>query len=265
MSQGAQRLIDDLDETWRSIDDLCRDLTEAEWKTPTGCPGWSVQDTMSHLIDYESGALGRPRPAHTPGDVSHTKNAMGEGNEVGVDYRRAWPGVQVLDEFREVTGARLAQLRAMTDDDFAQEVATPVGPGTVTDMLVLRVMDTWTHEQDMRRALATPGHERGRAVDDSIEYFARFLPMLIGKRAQAPDGTTVVVAVGDRYRTTIAVAGGRANVVDDEPAAPTVTLTMSPATFAALVGGRADAPDDATLAGDDALGRRILASLAFMP
>src|SRR5688500_15098223 len=99
MSQAVSPSIDNLETTWRSIDSPCASLSEDEWKRPTGCPGWSVQDSLAHLIDYEARALGRPGPEHTPGDVSHTKNEMGVSNEVGVDYRRRLSGREVLDEF----------------------------------------------------------------------------------------------------------------------------------------------------------------------
>ena len=48
--------VDHLDETWRSIDALCSGFTDEEWSTDTGCQGWSVQDQLSHLVDYESRA-----------------------------------------------------------------------------------------------------------------------------------------------------------------------------------------------------------------
>src|SRR3954465_13820898 len=105
--------IDNLEQTWASLDALLASLSEDEWKRPTGCPGWTVQDNVSHLIDYEARALGRAAPEHTPADLSHTKNALGESNEVGVDFRRTHPGAEVLAEFREVTAARLTQLRAL--------------------------------------------------------------------------------------------------------------------------------------------------------
>jgi hypothetical protein len=40
---------------------------------------------------------------------------------------------------------------------------------------------------------------------------------------------------------------------------------MPATTFAALVGGRSDAPGDARIDGDADLGARIIASLGFMP
>jgi uncharacterized protein (TIGR03083 family) len=265
MSTAISPSIDHLETTWRSIDELCSTLSDEEWLRPTGCPGWTVKDNIAHLIDYESRALGRPGPEHTPADVSHTKNAMGESNEVGVDYRRAKSGPEVLDEFREVTAARLAQLQALTADDLKREIVTPAGPGTLADMLRLRMMDTWTHEQDMRRALNQPGNTEGPAAQEAVGFFTGFLPIIVGKRASAPDGATVVVEIGDVHRSAIEVVAGRANVVELEPETPTVALSIPPSTFAALVGGRSDTPDDAVIKGDESLGRAILAQLAFLP
>ena len=261
----ASASIDNLDTTWRSLVELCESLTDEQWMCPTGCPGWSVQDQVSHLIDYESRALGRPAPAEHSLSRPHTKNALGEGNEVGVELRRGRTGAEVLAELREVTAARLAQLTALTADDLAREIVTPAGPGTVADMLRLRVMDTWSHEQDIRRAVGQPGHDEGPVVDEAVAYFAQFLPIVIVKRAGATDGSIAVMQIGTGYRSTVAVEGGRGSVVDDSSAEPTVRMTMPATTFAALVGGRSDAPDDVRIEGDTELGERIIASLGFMP
>lgn len=257
--------IDNLDVTWRSVIDLCETLSEEEWKRPTGCPGWSVQDNVAHLVDYEARALGRPAPEGDAVSLPHTKNALGESNEIGVEHRRSRSGAEVLGELREATAARSAQLHALTAEDMQREVITPAGPGTVADMVRLRVMDTWSHEQDIRRAVGRPGHDRGPAVEDAVSYFAGFLPLLVGKRAAPPDGTVVVFEIGDVHRCAVEMSNGRAGLRDVEGADPTVRLIMPPATFAALVGGRSDTSDDVTIEGDADLGRRIVDVLAFMP
>jgi uncharacterized protein (TIGR03083 family) len=256
--------VDHLAELWGALDELCSSLTDEDWTRPTGCPGWSVQDHLSHLNDYESRAVGRPAPDHVPAEGSHVKNELGRGNEIGVDYRRSWPPSRVLEEFRDVTGARLEQLRGLSDEDLEREVMTPAGPGTVADMLTLRVMDTWSHEQDIRRAVGRPGGETGPAVDETVTYWSRFLPFVVGKRAGAPEGATVVFVIGD-HRFGVEVVDGRARASATLPDAPTATVTMPAPTFAALVGGRADAPDDVKLAGDTALGRKIVDGLGFLP
>ncbi len=185
MSQG-QDLVDKMEQVWRSIEELCQDLTEDDWKTGTDCPGWSVQDQLSHLAGSESAILGRPDPDHTPRDTSHVKNAIGEHNEVLVDYRRPSTGQGVLEEFKENTGERLGLLRAMKESGFDAPAQTPIGPGTVRDYLAIRIFDAWVHEQDMRRALGRPGdlevpggpaqrgpHGRGHAIYRGEESSSR--------------------------------------------------------------------------------------------
>lgn len=272
MSAGAaaKASIDNLAALWASLDSLLADLSEEEWKLPTGCPEWSVQDNVSHLIDYESGALGRPRPQHAIDDsaMSHLKNDMGRSNEVGVDFRRSLSGADVLAEFREVTAARLSQLQGLGEEEFAREIDLPVGRGTVADMLTLRVMDTWTHEQDIRRAVGRPGHESGPAAEQAVDYFARFLPIVVVKRAEVADGSTVVFELDGRAPLAVRVEDGRGSLGTGSGASDdaSVVLKMTPPVFGALVCGRADVGlDDVEISGDRALGERVAGSLAFMP
>jgi uncharacterized protein (TIGR03083 family) len=255
--------VDNLGRLWASVEQLTASLTEGEWKHPTDCPGWSVQDHVSHLIDYESRALGRPGPEHAVGELAHLRNPMGQANEVGVDYRRSWPGSRVLDEFREVTAARLAQLEGLTDDDFAAEVQTPVGRGTLSDMLNLRVMDTWTHEQDIRRALGQPGNVDGPAADQAVRYYLGFMPYAVGKKAGAPEGSSVVVEIPGHV-TTVEVVDGRGRAAELVPPEPTAVLRMDVPTFAALVSGRTTSPDGVEITGDADLGERVVTNMNVM-
>ena len=82
-----QEVVDKMEGVWRSIEGLSETPTEDDWKTATDCPGWSVQDQLSHLVGTENRLLGRPEPEHTPSDLSHVKNEIGERNEVLVDWR----------------------------------------------------------------------------------------------------------------------------------------------------------------------------------
>ena len=267
MPTAASPSIDHLEQTWRSLIELCADLSEEEWKRPTGCPGWSVQDNVAHLIDYEARALGRPAPEGGSVAVPHARNPLGESNEVGVAHRRRRSGQEVLAELREVVAARRGQLRDLGEDDLEREVPTPAGRGTLAGMLTLRVMDTWAHEQDIRRAVGRPGHDRGPAVEEAVSHLARFLPIIVAKRAGAPDGARIAVEIGDVHGCVVEVAGGRGRLVEPAaaPAVVTVRLTMPVTTFVALVGGRSDAPSDVEIEGDEELGRRIVEVLGFMP
>ena len=256
--------VENLAIVWASIDQLCSGLPDSQWELPTGCPGWTVKDQVSHLVDYEARALGRPAPQHDPGPLSHLNNELGRANEVGVDVRRSKSGTAVLGEFRQVTAERLVQLAQLTGQDLAAPTSTPAGPGTLADMLTLRVMDSWSHEQDIRRAIGRPGHCEGPVVEEALGYFARFLPYLVGKRASAPDGSTIVFHIGSRDPVAVEVAGGRGRLAAD-PRDATVSLAIPVASFAALAGGRSDVPGDVGITGDGQLGRRVLQSMGIMP
>lgn len=257
--------VDNLAALWASLGDLLARLDVEQWQAPTGCPGWTVQDQVSHLIDYESRAVGEPGPDHVPPDHPHVRNEIGRSNEVGVDWRRPRSSAEVFTEFRDVMARRLAQLRELSEADLQREVTTPAGPGTLQTMLTLRVMDTWSHEQDIRRAVGRPGDLEGPAADEAVAYFATLLPYVVGKRAATPERGTVVFCIGERTPIAVEVVGGRGRLAQRAPDPPTVTLTLPVGTFGALVCGRSDAPDDVRIDGDVALGQRVVAGLGVMP
>ncbi len=64
-----QEVVTHMARVWSSITALCATFTERDWKTPTDCPGWTVQDQIAHLIGGESRLLGLPAPDHTPPDT----------------------------------------------------------------------------------------------------------------------------------------------------------------------------------------------------
>ncbi len=265
------KLVDYMDQVWRSLTTLCSGFTEAQWKAPTDCPGWSVQDQLAHLAGAESGILGQTPPEHVPANVDHVRNDIGRSNEVVVDWRRPRPGTQVLEEFQKLTSQRMIALRAMSDADFQVETQTPIGPGTVAEFLRLRIFDAWIHEQDIRRAVGRSGHLEGPVAEHSMGRLAMAMPYVVGKKAQAADGATVVFEVtGPAGRILpIGMDGSRARVLDQGPAQPTVRLTMNAETFACLGCGRwepaqAVASGQVTITGDRALGETIIHQMNFM-
>ena len=272
MNETNQQLVDMMEHVWTSISNLCDGLSEAEWKTPTDCPAWSVQDQVSHMSGSENGILGNPDPDHTPTDVSHTRSDQGRHNEMIVDYRRSWSGQQVLEEFAQNTAQRLEFLRSRSDEDLAAEMQTPVGPAPMSEFISIRTMDAWVHEQDIRRALNRPGHMDSPAAAQSLNRIIRAMPFVAARRAQAPDGTTVVMDVtGPAGRTVfIAVDGGRGRELDAAPGSPSVRISLDAETFNCLGCGRWD-PDEiissggVSIEGDTALGESIVRQMNIMP
>ena len=74
---------------WQAITELCAALSDPEWAAPTDCPGWSVQDNVSHIIGTERMLLGDPAPEVDVGDVPHVHNEIGRMNELWIAERAA--------------------------------------------------------------------------------------------------------------------------------------------------------------------------------
>ncbi len=254
-------------QVFRDIEELLASLTPREWTTQTECPGWSVQDNISHIIGTESMLLGRDAPAHDPGTKPWVRNPIGEGNEIHVDYRRSWPPDRVLDEYREVTSERITALDAMSDEELGADSWTPIGQGTVRDLINVRIMDCWVHEQDIRRAIGKPGSLDGPVAEHAFGRHSGAIPFVVGKKVGAPDGTTVVIDVEGLGTVAVGVEGKRANLLSNVPAQPDVRLSMDLETFNRLCCGRGETTGVASgvkIEGDEDLGARVVQNMNFM-
>lgn len=263
--------VETLAAVWASIADLCAGFDDRDWERETACPGWDVKDQLAHLVGPETAFLGRPQPAPLDVPPPWVRNEIGKANEAAVAYRKAWSGADVLAEFVEVTGERVEQLRAMSEEDLAEDSWTPLGPGTVRDLLAVRAFDAWVHEQDIREAVHRPGGLDGPPAAAALGRCLMAMPYVVGKKAAAPEGATVVFEITGAQRATlpIGVSGGRARRLEEAPAEPTARLTIDFLPFTRLGCGRAD-PDTAlavgsvAVAGDRALGEAVARNLAFM-
>jgi uncharacterized protein (TIGR03083 family) len=258
---------------WASISELAHTLDEADWATPTALPGWTAKDCLSHMAGTERMLLGEPAPDVDISHLAHAVSPFQQMMEVWVEAARPEPGSAVVTAFDEATARRLDALRAMTPEQWDEVGWSPIGDVAYRQFMVVRLFDCWMHEQDIRRAVGRPGHLWGPVVDRALDRFRAALGFVVGKKAGAPDGSSVVICTtGETELVLPVVVDGRATLVDpaDAPAAPTATVTVPFATFVALGGGRwdraaAEAAGGIELTGDVALGRRVLDGLAFTP
>jgi uncharacterized protein (TIGR03083 family) len=262
-----QAVVDALADVWSSMERLGAGLDETQWKLPTDCPGWTVQDNLAHIIGIESVILGRPEPAIDLPELPHVKNDFGRSNEIWVESFRPLSGAEVLDRFRAVTAQRLDILRSQTEAEWSAAAWTPTGPGTVRDLIPFRVLDSFIHELDMRRALGRPADMETPAAALVLGRLRGVLGMIVGSRLRPPDGTRIAFAVEGpgAFTEAYAMHDARAVVLDSltEPLAAQVdvALHMDADTFVRLVGGRGELDEVAPavrVEGDASLGRRVI-------
>jgi uncharacterized protein (TIGR03083 family) len=263
---SAAALTAQLAETWESIEALGRGLTPAEWLTPTPCAGWTVADQLAHIVGTESMLAGVPTPPSDAADVpAHVHNDIGRANEQWViELRRSTP-IDLLEKFHQITALRLEALRARTEAQWDEPSWTPVGQADYRRFMQIRVFDSWVHEQDMRTAVGRPGHGDGAAAEQAIDEIERALGYVIGKRAGAPEGSSVTIDLtGPVTRSIHVMVDGRAAVVAALRDPADVTIRLDSGSFAALACGRIDSADvHIDIDGDQELGHRIAANLAF--
>ncbi|HZU80638.1 MAG TPA: maleylpyruvate isomerase family mycothiol-dependent enzyme [Acidimicrobiales bacterium] len=258
-----------LEEEWGTLATLLQELDDAQWER-RALPGWSVHDTVSHMVGTERALSGAPQPPAPPGvdDAAHVRNDIARGNEAWVVALRARSHAELLEDFRDVTAARLETLRAATAEEFEAPSWTPAGPGTYARFMEIRVFDCYMHEQDIRVAVGMPGHESGPAAEQSLHEVVGALGYIVGKRAGAPDGSRIHIQLTGPITAElyVAVVEGRAKVVDALDGPATATLALSSALFLRLAGGRQDpeaALSEIKLGGDDELARRLATHLAY--
>ena len=256
---------------WASIRELCTPLSPAEWDTATDCPGWSVRDNLSHLIAIERRLLGLPADPALAEYPAFVQNDIGRFNEDAIALRRHKPGAVVLAEFNEVTAQREQALAAMSTEDFDKVGWSPVGEVPYRQFMIVRLFDCWAHEQDIRRAVARPGHLTGPVVDAAMALHAGSLGFVVGKKAGAPDGSIVEFTVTGPTAAhyLVEVQGRRAALVDRPSATPNATLTCDTEAFNALLCGRWSADDALAqrrlqLGGDIALATAVAGAMGYV-
>lgn len=270
MSEISRDLVlGNLDEQWRTLAEFLGELSEAQWRSPSVLPGWSVQDVVAHMIGTESMLAGLvpPEPDDDPASLPHVRNEIAARNERWVLALRPEEPKAVLDRFVEITGERLRALRDMPDEDFYRRGWTPAGEDAYARFMRIRVFDCWLHEQDIRMSVDRPGHDSGPCAEMSLDEVAGAVPYLVGKRAGAPDGSAVSIQLtGPVIREFHVEVNGRAKAVDQLSRPATVTVSLSSNLFFQLTGGRVDPEAHLSaveIAGDQSLGLRVARNLAF--
>lgn len=267
---NTARVLSDSRAVWTSILEATEGLTEAQWATPTACPGWDVSDQIAHLIGIELMLLGEPIPEVDLGHLEYVDTPFKESIEAWIEVRRTTPGDELREEFADVMERRAAQLESMSEDFLDGLDTSPVGQVPRREFFgSVRILDCWLHEQDIRRALERPGGRFGAGELRTLERARIALPRVVGKGAQPPEGAAVTFEIagpqGGSFR--LEVHGGRAAEVEASTA--TATLAMDQWAFLQRFAGRSDAGGqiergEVVLSGDQELARRVLVALAVM-
>lgn len=117
---------------------ICRGLPDAAWAHDSGCPGWSVQDLVSHMACSFWLAVD-PAKLPDPGPLPAERAA-----DLYVESRRGMSAEQILQDYESVSSRGLEVLAAIE----GQDIEIPLGdvgtyPGSVVPTAL--AFETFVH------------------------------------------------------------------------------------------------------------------------
>ena len=256
---------------WKScaadVEELLLSLDDDDWSRETDCPAWTVRDITAHIAALESELAGDPAPEVDHADQAGAGGLSAAYTQAGVDERRDRAPHDLVEEFIDAVRRRAAKIDADPPrNPKAKPEHTPGGVDWDQQTLLRnRVVDLWVHEQDIRRAVGHPGDLDTPAAKVVTDTLLSALPYVIGKRAGAEPGTTVLVVLDNRQAAFEVSGDGRCKRVEDIPANPTVRLQMDTETLAILGAGRRDPLTvEVVIGGDRSLAERIVQEMAVI-
>ena len=277
-------LIEGYRQTVQAVIDLGHSCTPEDFATPTSCPGWTVQDHISHVAAVEHYLNGGENPDVDVSWLDHVHHKFAAWMEQGVQARRERDGAEVVAELETLLHNRLATL---SDPSLAldSQVRAPMeSTMKLGSLLKLRHQDIWTHEQDIREALGRIGNLDSPAaatfVNGLVRHFARLVhevPMADGQTVILESTGPVTARMGVRASHDEAgevthhslftgeSESGMGEAVHSETD-PTTSITMSTEALSRRAAGRRTTADTAySVVGDEELAIRVLDAIAFTP
>ncbi len=211
---------------------LLRGLDPADWRRPTVCPGWSVQDVGLHLLGVEVGNLSRRRDGHSLdpslGGWDDLVTLVNDWNQRWVQMARRISPALLIDLLQLTGEQACAYFRSL--DPYA--LGGPVGwagpePQPVWLDLAREYTERWHHQQHIRDAVGRPGLKGARHLAPVLAAFAWALPRAF-EDVRAVDGTSVTLDVpGDAGgQWSVRREGDGWRLYQGAPARPEARVTL---------------------------------------
>ena len=244
-----------------------RHLTAGRWNhrlDPPELAGWTVHDAVIHLAANEAllaQAIGAGLPA-----VPETETANEARTALAKARHRGHPPTQALDELEEAAATVDAHLSRLSPDQLDHTIEYWGRPSSLTNALYARSFETWTHTDDVRRAIGVaeappPPPVMHQLCRDAVSLVPR---MLRARGVEPPPRLVRFHLEGDGAAAwDLTLPAGVAVPAGD--AEPDTELIMSTITLCRGVSARVpDAGLPFTSTGDTVLAAQIIESLPVL-
>ncbi len=241
--------------TVAALGQLLIDLTPAEWDAPT-IEGWTVKGLVTHLVAVEE-YFGR-QLGLWPLEIDEAL----EADHLGMTraFVAAWserPAPEVLGRWQELTGAITTHLSGLDRAAGRQPFHFHFLDTSLSTVLITRVFEIWTHDEDIRRATgraaSAPDPARLRRMSRIAVPSIPFGLAMAG--APAPGRTARIVLTGQGGGTWDQALGW-----GETAGIPDATVVLDVVDYCRLAARRLEPSEIAvSVEGDEDLARQILA------
>lgn len=187
-------------------------LSHDQWRAPSRCADWTVQDVVTHLVSTDGfwtaslagGLAGKPTRFLVGFDPKATPAAL-------VDAAGGTDPAQTLADLTESTPTFCALVEGLGADGFNATAEAP--PGHVRAHVVLHhaLWDCWVHERDICLPLGIDVPEIDDEILACLRYTLALAPALSLMNGRGRPGV-LVAEVSDPNVTVVATVGERVTV-----------------------------------------------------
>jgi uncharacterized protein (TIGR03083 family) len=224
---------------------ICERLSDADWKTESGCAGWSVQDVVAHMATLYWVVV-------DPSTLPDTTGVPTErAQDVNVESRRSWSADRVVEDYATVSAQAIDAMAAFEGQDFE----VPLGDLGTYPAGVLPNAFSFDHYLHIRADLFEPRGPLTGPVPPSdelrlapaMEWIEAALPQQNAELVSSLPGAVALVTTGPAARRVVVGAGPVVAEVSSDTAAFVrwvtqrgdwddlgVTASGDPATLAAV-------------------------------
>jgi uncharacterized protein (TIGR03083 family) len=203
----------------RRLEALLAGLSDDQWKSPSRCAEWSIQDVVAHLdgvnafwhASVAAGLAGSPTRVLAGFDPAATPPLM-------VAPMRTRTPAEMLDRLVASDDAFLGVLRELDDAGWTTIAETPAGHVSIRLLAHHALWDCWVHERDIALPLGLTPPVEPDEVASSLRYVAAVSPALAMGLATVPAAVLAVEATDPEVAFVLAVDESVA-VRDEPPAA----------------------------------------------
>jgi uncharacterized protein (TIGR03083 family) len=199
----------------RRLQDALASLTDEQWKRPSRCERWNVQDVVAHLIGTNgfwtmsilAGVAGSPTRVLAAFDPATTPDLM-------VAPMRSLTPAETLEQFVETNKTLSDAVESLDDAGWSSIAESPAGHVPIRLIAHHALWDAWVHERDILLPLGMVPAEEPDEIVSCLRYVAAVAPVLAlsldprRRGALAIDATEPEVRVVIEVDTTVVVRSG---------------------------------------------------------